>query len=933
MEHRMSFGDLFKKKLEYFSALIALVVFILLSISPSGSNTENSMYDTLLHLKTAPRERDDILLVNIDDAAIEEIGAWPWSRDVIADILIRLREAGGTHAVFDIEYLSPGQTGVNRDYVRSQFPQDYREVQEEILSYIDEFATAVHDGSIPKDYVPEISEEMISYINSRLGGLSDEITGNIFRDNDAYYADAIAFFAHTYLTINTERINENEDAVKAEQWVRDNLLFSNVVDPHRLIDAENEDTRKDSQFEKGISPAILSLIQRVAGAGFPNVYIDEDGVRRRIPLLVEHEGAYVAQLVFAPILHILDPERMVRKDYRLILENALDPADPASGVRRDLVIPLDEDGRLLINWLKKKFSVKDNPEEGSFKSISVFALYACDDIEEKLIDNLAAMEAMGIKTAQGYLSYHDAVLYLQSVYSDLHDWKAALLSGERNDHDGYFAARASFFADYGEFLSGGYDTEIYETLERVAAATGEGQWQDMSASIRKNFDIYRQDLAAYNKQYKMLDEMCRERFCIFGYSGVGTSDLGVTPFEKLYPNVGTHANIFNTIMSRQFITPLPGWMSWLVAILICYVNALTYRRIKSLRGRMTLGISTTIFVFGLAVFLMAVFNIYLPVFVPLLSVFATFLLVSILRFVFSEQEKSFLRKAFTMYLSSDVVNQIVEDPSLLKLGGQKKQITALFTDIKSFSTLSEKVTPEHLVEILNRYLTVMSDIVLEQKGTIDKYIGDAIVSFFGAPLDLPDHASRACLAAVRMKEAELALNKEMLAAGETPMPIYTRIGINTGAMVVGNMGTDNKMNYTIMGNDVNLAARLEGVNKQYGTWILVSESTWEQTGGMFLGRKLDRVRVVGIDTPVQLYNIMGVRGEAKPNQVALADRFNFAIDAYRAKKFPDALHMFTKCLELDPEDQPTQIFLERVKKLLKEGTPDAWSDVINMTSK
>ena len=208
-----------------------------------------------------------------------------------------------------------------------------------------------------------------------------------------------------------------------------------------------------------------------------------------------------------------------------------------------------------------------------------------------------------------------------------------------------------------------------------------------------------------------------------------------------------------------------------------------------------------------------------------MTVVVTFLLVSILKFIFSEQEKSFLRKAFTMYLSSDVVNQIVEDPSLLKLGGQEKQITALFTDIKSFSTLSEKVTPEHLVEILNKYLTVMSDIVLEQKGTIDKYIGDAIVSFFGAPIDLPDHASRACLAAVRMKQAEEKLNEEMMAANETPMPIYTRIGVNTGAMVVGNMGTNNKMNYTIMGNDVNLAARLEGVNKAYGTWILVSEST------------------------------------------------------------------------------------------------------------
>ncbi len=933
MEHRFSFGELFKKKVEYFSAAIALVVFILLSLSPSGSNTENNMYDTLLHLKSAPREREDILLVNIDDAAIEEIGAWPWSRDVIADMLIRLREVGGTHAVFDIEYLSPGQTGIDHDYVRSEFPQEYREVQEEILSYLDEFAVAVYDGSIPKDYVPEVSEDMISYIDSRLGGLSEDITGNIFRDNDNYFADAITFFANTYLTINSERINESDDAVQAEQYARDNLLFSNVVDADRLIDAENEKTRKDSQFDKGISPAILPLIRRVAGAGFPNVYIDEDGVRRRIPLLVEHEGAYVAQLVFSPILHILEPERIIRKDYRLILEQALDPGNPESGVRRDLVIPLDEDGRLLINWLKKKFSVKGNPEEGSFSSISVLALQVCDEIEERLMDNLVAMEAMGIRTAQGYLSYHDAVVYLQAVYRDLHDWKLALLSEERNDHDDYFAARASFFSDYGEFLSGGYDTEIYETLERIADATGEDEWREMSGNIRKNFEVYRQDLATYNEQYRTLEEMCRGRFCIIGYSGIGTSDLGVTPFNKLYPNVGTHANIYNTIMSRQFIIPLPSWVAWLVAFLVCYLNALTYRRIKSLRGRMTLGLSSTVLVFALSVVLMAVFKIYLPVFVPLLSVFATFLLVSILRFIFSEQEKSFLRKAFTMYLSSDVVNQIVEDPTLLKLGGHEKQITALFTDIKSFSTLSEKVTPEHLVQILNRYLTVMSDIVLDQKGTIDKYIGDAIVSFFGAPLDLPDHASRACLAAVRMKEAELALNKEMLAAGETPLPIYTRIGINTGAMVVGNMGTDNKMNYTIMGNDVNLAARLEGVNKQYGTWILVSESTWNETGGMFLGRKFDRVRVVGIDTPVQLFNIMAVRGEASANQVALADRFNFAIDAYRAKKFPEALHMFSKCAELDSEDQPTKLFLERVKKLLKDGVPEDWSDVISLTSK
>ena len=933
VEYIKSIAELFKKKLEYFSGAIALLVFVLLSITHSGIVTEYGMYDTLLHLKPAPRERDDILLVNIDDAAIEEIGAWPWSRDVLADTLIRLREAGGTHAVFDIEYLSPGQTGVNRSYVRNEFPEEYREVQEEILAYLNEFSAAVHDGSIPRDYVPEVSADLVAFIDSRMSGLSSSITGNIFRDNDGYFADALAFFDHAYLTINTERINENDEAVAAEEYARDNLLITRVDDPRRLINVENEKTLRDSQFERGISPAILPLLKRIAGAGFPNVYVDEDGVRRRMPLLVEHEGAYVPQLVFAPIIDILDPERIVRKDYRLVLENALDPENPASGIRSDVVLPLDEDGRLLINWLKKKFSVKDAPELGSFSSISVYAFKYCDELEEKLIDNLVALESMGIRTAQGYLSYHEAALWLHAAYRDLETWKAALLAEEKEDYNEYFAARASFFSDYGEFLEGGFDTEIYDTLERVAVSTGDSTYTRMSEDIRGNFDIYRKDLALYRAQDARLGEFCANRFCIIGYNGVGTSDLGVTPFEKVYPNVGTHANIYNTIMSRQLITPLPRWFSWLVAFLFCYINALTYRRIKSLRGRMLLGTSSTVLVFALVVVLMAVFNIYLPVFVPLLSVFTTFLLVSILRFVFSEQEKSFLRKAFTMYLSSDVVNQIVEDPTLLRLGGHEKQITALFTDIKSFSTLSEKVTPEHLVEILNRYLTVMSDIVLEQKGTIDKYIGDAIVSFFGAPLDLPDHASRACLAAVRMKQAEQKLNEDMLAAGETPMPIYTRIGINTGPMVVGNMGTDNKMNYTIMGNDVNLAARLEGVNKQYGTWILASESTWNATGGLFLGRKLDRVRVVGIDTPVQLYNIMAVRAEAEGPQIALADRFNYAIDAYRAKKFSDALHLFTKCAALDPDDQPTKVFLDRVKTLLNNGIPDTWSDVINMTSK
>ena len=293
-----------------------------------------------------------------------------------------------------------------------------------------------------------------------------------------------------------------------------------------------------------------------------------------------------------------------------------------------------------------------------------------------------------------------------------------------------------------------------------------------------------------------------------------------------------------------------------------------------------------------------------------------------------------MRRAFAVYLSDDVVNEIIADPDKLTLGGERKRITALFTDIKSFSTLSEKITPEHLVSVLNVYLTQMSDLILQEKGTIDKYIGDAIVSFFGAPTDLPDHAYRACLAAIRMKQAEAELNKQLYDAGDIPMPIFTRIGINTGEMVVGNMGTEKKMNYTIMGNDVNLAARLEGVNKKYGTWILASESTWSETNEAFLGRRLDRVRVVGINTPVQLYNVMAVRSEASAEMVQLVGIFENAIDFYRQKEYQKALNLFNKCLEVSPDDEPSKMYVERMKMLLADAeTAATHSDIVNMTSK
>jgi adenylate cyclase len=927
------FPDFLKKKLEYVVAFLSFLLFLGISLTVPGQKTEYGMYDTLMAIKPAVPERNDILMIDIDDPAIEQIGAWPWSRDVIADVLIRLREVGGKRAVFDIEYLTPGQAGVNRSFVKTEFPAEYSGVRNDILQYLKDFSDAIASKNISVSDVKDAGSQMSDYIDQQMKTLEGSITGHIFRDNDDYFAKALHYFGHAYLTINNLPINTNADTKPAIDYARSNLMFTNVVDKKNRIARETTFFRQEETPEKGISPAILPLLSKAYGAGFPNVIIDSDGVRRRIQLLTEYQGAYIGQLVFSPILGLLEPEKIIRNGQQLILVNALDPKDPEKGIRKNITIPLDEHGLFLINWLKKFYNDPKKADNTSFRHISIYAVKRCDEMEDKLIENLTSIEALGIKNAAGYLSYYKAVTDLHSSYRDLSVWKQGLLDGTRSDYDAYFTARTGFFSSYGKFLDGGYDTEIYATFDDYTKLSGDTLYAIMKSEIQNYFDIYRKEYKAFLAQFEKLSSACGGSFCIIGNTGTGSTDLGKNPFWKSYPNVGTHANIYNTVMNEQFIYPLPRWASWLFALLLCLLSALAYRKIKSLKFRIFYGMVSSISVFVIISFLFAVFRIYIEVFVPLLSVIVTFLAVSILRFVFSEQEKSFLRKAFTMYLSSDVVNEIVADPSRLKLGGQEKQITALFTDIKSFSTLSEKVTPEHLVQILNKYLTEMSDLILAQKGTIDKYIGDAIVSFFGAPLDLPDHASRACLAAVRMKQAEARLNEQLMASGEIPSPIYTRIGINSGPMVVGNMGTDNKMNYTIMGNEVNLAARLEGVNKMYATWILVSESTWSQTNGEFLGRKLDRVRVVGINTPVQLYNILAVRAEASGKMLALAEKFNTAVTAYHEKRFSDALILFSKCTEIDPDDAASVIFRDRMRDLLKNGIPADWSDVINMTSK
>jgi len=292
-----------------------------------------------------------------------------------------------------------------------------------------------------------------------------------------------------------------------------------------------------------------------------------------------------------------------------------------------------------------------------------------------------------------------------------------------------------------------------------------------------------------------------------------------------------------------------------------------------------------------------------------------------------------MRQAFSTYLSEDVVEEIISDPARLQLGGVNRHMTALFTDIKGFTGIAEMLTPNHLVDLLNYYLSTMSDIILEQKGTIDKYQGDSIVSFFGAPMELEDHALRACTAGIIMKRIENDVNKYVLEKGISPSPLLTRIGVNTGEMVVGNMGTQKKMNYTIISNAVNLASRLEGVNKVYGTWILASDSTIQETKGKLLTRRLDRIRVVGINEVVRIHEILEVKAEASDALFEQVYLFHKAFDLFEERNWKDAEAAFNQVLKTYPNDGPSLHYIERCRQYMEYPPAADWDGSFQITEK
>lgn len=429
-------------------------------------------------------------------------------------------------------------------------------------------------------------------------------------------------------------------------------------------------------------------------------------------------------------------------------------------------------------------------------------------------------------------------------------------------------------------------------------------------------------------------ETFKDKIVLFGFTGSIYQDVHSVPFQPgLYPGVEVHATIIENIIREDFLTK-PEWTILadpLIIFLLGIVLGVALQRTHPFSGAFT-ALICLMAVAGIIYMAFLSWRVWLNVTFPFMFIILDYLVMTSYKYFTEEKKEKEIKDAFQHYVAPTVVDQLLETVDELKLGGEQRLLTALFADIRGFASIAENQKPEELVRFLNEFFTAMTEAVLSYEGTFDKYMGDSILAFYGAPLEQPDQALRACKTAVEMLTRLRKLRVILKARGLPPINIG--IGINSGEMIVGNMGSEKQFDYTIIGDHVNLTSRLEEITKHYKTSIVISQFTYKLIrNDSFIVRELDTVRVRGREEPVTIYHLIGY---GTPNQQtqAFLNRFREGLDAYKNRQWGQAITLFLETINIRPDDEPCcRMYIERCGKYANNPPPEDWDGVFVMETK
>ncbi len=452
----------------------------------------------------------------------------------------------------------------------------------------------------------------------------------------------------------------------------------------------------------------------------------------------------------------------------------------------------------------------------------------------------------------------------------------------------------------------------------------------------------------YISAYKLIDEnyaeesnaFVKDKIVLIGASAEGLKDLRSTPLRPFRPGVEVHANVIEQVLSGQYLLR-PTITKGVEAMFIIVVGTsfiILSAFIGVLISVLLCVTLISIAAFG-AYFMYVDYGLLLDPVYPSISVLTIFILSTVLSYARAEMKRKQIRSAFGMYVAPDVMRDLEANPEKLRLGGENRDITVMFTDIRKFTTISEGLSPEELINLMNEFLTTMTDTVMAHKGTIDKYIGDAMMCFWNAPKDIENHEREACFAALEMQNKLAPINEQVkkraIELGKEPVLLQAGIGINSGECAVGNMGSKQRFAYSALGDTVNMASRLEGQTKQYGVNILIGEKTYNHVTDMAI-LELDQIKVVGKNKPERIYALLGDTDYAvKGEFIKWREMHETMLQNYRSQNFKAALEDVVKCKKLSGEQGTAlyDIYEARMNELMATPPAKDWDGIYISTVK
>ncbi len=848
-----------------------------------------------------------VALIAIDDDSVREIGRWPWTRELFAQMTEKvLTQYGAASLAYDVIFSEPERENPKAD--------------ENFAAVIEKHSGKVILGTFSENEVRSVNTYQDYCINEAFkvnqGDQIVKLNATLIIDDESDNFDDLdwsPFFTTVFGVISKDVTN-----VKLKKYNK-----SNVEDLHQFQRnaLKLEITKKTFEYcQEWLTPNDFTLNNKENEDAFAKIYT---------AIFKTHKDKIKPSAVSGATTRASKS-----------LHPTLAAAANSSG----------DDWKALLNRFVQQTVLNPIPQFGEWTpnvpAVQEKAMYTASFVADQDIDGYVRRYPMFFRSGNrlglsfipslALQSFLVAKGYRADVKLQKHPSSNTKVSLEEKQITSFQIMDSDDkkvmdipVDSSGRILIKYYGKQM--TLPYVPAAEIFSESEEMFYYIRQTNPTTKQP--EIKKTFTTKKEFFKGRSVIVGATAIGIYDLRTTPLEANYPGPEIHLTLLANLYERALLKYWPEesrYFPWII-----FAFGLVISLIWSQLGAVSSFVS-------LFVTIPLIFAVDMFVFQKMGLIFSGFLLLIILSFIsnftitfykyFTEElKKKQLKSTFSKYVSPAVVDEILKSDENLKLGGRRQRMSVFFSDVRGFTTISEKLAPEELSRVLNLYLTPMTDIVFKNKGTLDKYIGDAIMAFFGAPITDANHAEQACRTAlqslVKLKELQQMFKEQNLPY------IDIGIGINTGEMSVGNMGSNIVQNYTVMGDSVNLASRLEGTTKEYGVRIIINETTNEDVKGKFITREIDRVKVKGKNLPVAIFELMA---EAKtPNADALTflPDFRKGYEFYLVKDFQNAIAEFEKVLKINAEDPVSRIYIKRCQEFLEDPPPPDWDGVYVMKTK